>query len=74
MTAGQVIFLSLCAATVVVHVVLLFHRGWIMEKLGNRQDEQEKELDKHDQRLKAIEKRMEHGGALYFPHPLSKVE
>lgn len=74
MTTGQVIFLCLCAATVVVHVVLLFHRGWIMDKLGRRQDAQEKELDKHHQRLTAIEKRMQEGGAIYFPHPLTKVQ
>lgn len=74
MSAGQVIFLALCAITVVVHVVLLFYRGWIMDKLGNRQDAQEKELDKHHQRLTAIEKRMQEGGAIYFPHPLTKVQ
>lgn len=74
MTAGQVIFLALCAITVVVHVVLLFYRGWIMDRLGNRQDAQEKTLDKHHQRLTAIEKRMQEGGAIYFPHPLTKVQ
>ena len=74
MTAGQVIFLALCATTVVVHVVLLFHGDCIMNKLGKRQDRQEKELDKHDQRIAALEKRMQEGGAIYFPHPLTKVK
>ena len=73
MTPGQIAFLVFCAATVVVHIVLLFHRGYIMDKLGRKQDEHSKQIDAINQRVKDVEKAMTEGGALYFPHPLTKV-
>lgn len=74
MTTGQVIFVIICAVTVVVHVVLLFYRCWIMQKLGNRQDKQEQAMDKLDQRIEAVEKRLQEGPALYFPSKLKTVK
>ena len=74
MTAGQVIFLVLCAVTVCVHVVLLFYRGWIMRKLGDRHDQQSKDMDALGQRIEAIEKRLQEGPALYFPSKLKTVK
>ena len=74
MTPGQIAFVVLVTVTAVVHIVLLFHRGYIMDKLGRKQDEHSKQIDAINQRVKDVEKAMTEGGALYFPHKLSKVK
>jgi len=73
MTPGQIAFVVLVTVVAVVHIVLLFYRGYIMDKLGRKQDDHTKAIDALEQRIKNVEKAMTEGGALYFPHPLTKV-
>ena len=73
MTPGQIAFVVLVTVVAVAISATLFMQQWVNERFR----EKDKVLD---DRIKALEtdnaemkKAMTEGGALYFPHKLSKV-
>ena len=73
MTPGQIAFVVLVTVTAVAISAVLFMQQWVNGRLREHDratDERLAELEADNAEMK---KAMTEGGALYFPHKLSKV-
>ena len=73
MTPGQIAFVVLVTVTAVAISAVLFMQQWVNGRLHEHDRATDKRLADLEADNAEMKKAMTEGGALYFPHKLSKV-
>lgn len=74
MTPGQIAFIVLVTVTAVAIAATLFVQQWVNGRLRDHDKATDKRLAELEADNAEMKKAMTEGGALYFPHKLSKVK